>query len=117
MNKREVGGKYEQMAAKYLQEQGAQLIECNFHSRRGEIDLVMRQGGYLVFVEVKYRKSDAAGNPAEAVTPLKQARICQTAQYYLYTRHIPQDTPVRYDVVAICGEQIAWYRNAFEHVI
>lgn len=116
MNKREVGESYEQLAARFLQSQGAQILDCNFHSRRGEIDLIMREGKYLVFVEVKYRRSEKAGNPAEAVTLQKQRRICQTAQYYLYTRKFSQDTPVRYDVVAICGEEITWYRNAFEHV-
>ncbi len=104
------------MAARYLQSQGARIVECNFHSRRGEIDLIMWESGYLVFVEVKYRRSEKAGNPAEAVTLQKQRRICQTAQYYLYTRHIPQNTPVRYDVVAICGDEITWHRNAFEHM-
>lgn len=116
MNKRAVGEDYEQMAAQYLQSRGARIVECNFYSRRGEIDLIMQDGGYLVFVEVKYRKSERNGNPAEAVTWQKQRRICQTAQYYLYSRHIPLDTPVRYDVVAICGEQITWHRNAFEHI-
>ncbi len=116
MNKRAVGENYEQMAARYLQSQGARIVECNFHSRRGEIDLIMWESGYLVFVEVKYRRSEKAGNPAEAVTLQKQRRICQTAQYYLYTRHIPQNTPVRYDVVAICGDEITWHRNAFEHM-
>lgn len=116
MNRRAVGESYEQMAARYLQSQGARIVECNFHSRRGEIDLIMRESGYLVFVEVKYRRSEKAGDPAEAVTLQKQRRICQTAQYYLYTRRIPQNTPVRYDVVAICGDEITWHRNAFEHI-
>ena len=57
MNKRAVGENYEQMAAGYLQIRGARIVDCNFHSRRGEIDLIMWESGYLVFVEVKYRRS------------------------------------------------------------
>ena len=67
MNKRAVGENYEQMAARYLQSQGARIVECNFHSRKGEIDLIMWESGYLVFVEVKYRRDGQTGDPLEAV--------------------------------------------------
>ena len=55
MNKRQLGTVYEQKAAAYLQQQGYEILECNFRCRIGEIDIIAREGEYLCFVEVKYR--------------------------------------------------------------
>ena len=69
MNTRQTGNRYEQMAADYLEKQGMQILERNFRrGRNGEIDIIGREGKYLVFVEVKYRSGDEKGNAAEAVT-------------------------------------------------
>ena len=76
-NKRQVGGIYEQKAADYLSRQGFRIIEHNFYSRFGEIDLIAKDGKYLVFIEVKYRRDSACGTPLEAVTLKKQKRICR----------------------------------------
>lgn len=62
MNKREIGSGYEEMAAAYLIEQGYKIVARNFSGRRGEIDIIARDGEYLVFVEVKYRR-DETGQP------------------------------------------------------
>ena len=67
MNKREIGSGYEEMAAAYLIEQGYKIVARNFSGRRGEIDIIARDGEYLVFVEVKYRRDERQGSPAEAV--------------------------------------------------
>ena len=67
----------------------------------------------LVFSEVKYRKTQKYGDPAEAVTAAKQARIYRTAQWYLQERRIPEGTPVRFDVVSITGDDIRLIPNAF----
>lgn len=112
-NNRRTGSRYESVAADYLVEQGYRILERNFYSRQGEIDLVARDGRYLVFVEVKYRSGTANGSPAEAVGPLKQRRIRGTARYYLYSRGLPEDTPCRFDVVAVTGGQIELIRDAF----
>ena len=75
MNRRETGSRYEKQAAVFLEQKGYEILEMNFRCRRGEIDLVARDGEYLVFVEVKYRADLRCGRPAEAVTPAKIQRI------------------------------------------
>ena len=113
MNTRQTGNVYEQMAADYLEKQGMRILERNFRCRQGEIDLIGMDGQYLVFVEVKYRKTARNGMPAEAVVHIKQQRIRYTAQFYLYSRHYREDMPCRFDVVSILGDQINWIRDAF----
>ena len=110
---RQIGAEKEQLAVAYLQEQGYEIIACNFVCRQGEIDLIARKSPYLIFIEVKYRKSNRFGSAEEAVTMKKQMRIQKAAQYYLYKEKIPQNTPCRFDVVAINQEQIELIENAF----
>ena len=112
LNKRNTGKRYESLAADYLQGQGLTIMERNYQDRTGEIDLIGRDGTFLVFVEVKYRRDMRSGDPAEAVTPRKQQHIRRTAQYYLYS-HRCGDVPCRFDVVSILGEEIRWIRDAF----
>ena len=113
MNRREVGSRYEDTAAAYLINHGYEILCRNFRGRQGEIDLIGRDGRYLVFIEVKYRKNAESGDPAEAVTGLKQERIRYTAQYYLYSHGFGEDTPCRFDVVSILGDEIRLIRDAF----
>ena len=115
MNKRKVGADKESIAAAYLQENGCQIIKQNFRCRQGEIDLIARHKEYLVFAEVKYRKDSAMGSPEEAVGLRKQKTICRVADFYRACFGIGDHTPVRYDVIAICGEEITWIQNAFMH--
>ncbi len=93
------------------------VIERNFHCRAGEIDLIMRDGDCLVFVEVRYRRSDRYGSPAESVAARKQARLLTTAQYYLQTHPAQRERPMRFDVVAVRpspqGLHIEWISDAF----
>lgn len=116
MNKRKTGAEYEQMAASYLEEQGMKIVERNFRNRQGEIDLIGYHNGYLVFVEVKYRSSDGKGSALEAVDLRKMRQICKVADYYRYLHKLGSNTMIRYDVVAIQGEEISWIRNAFPHI-
>ncbi len=111
-NKRSKGKRYEMLAAGYLKGKGVKILEQNYHDRTGEIDLIGRDGDYLVFIEVKYRKNTRQGDPAEAVTAIKQYHIRQTAQYYLYSRRYG-DIPCRFDVVSILGDEICWIKDAF----
>ncbi len=67
MNTRKKGAAYEQTAIEYLQGRGVVILEHNYRNRRGEIDIIGRDGEYTVFCEVKYRRDDAKGDPAEAV--------------------------------------------------
>jgi putative endonuclease len=116
MNTREIGAKYEAKAAEWLERQGVKIVARNFRCRSGEIDLIGNHQGYLVFIEVKYRRSAKAGDPAEAVTATKQKKICRVADNYRNYKRINDDCPVRYDVIAIYDEDITWYQNAFDHV-
>ena len=113
MNKRQTGSAYEQTAAAFLTGEGYRILEKNYRCRAGEIDLIAKNDGYLVFVEVKYRRDDRKGEPQEAVTPLKQQRIMRTAQYYMVEQNRPEDTPCRFDVIAVFGEEIRHFVNAF----
>lgn len=116
MNKRKIGAKKEKLAAEYLTKCGMRITDRNFRCRQGEIDLIGYHEGYLVFAEVKYRRTYESGSALEAVSFQKQQRICKTADYYRYLHRYTCDTPVRYDVIAIQGEEICWIRNAFVHV-
>lgn len=116
MNKRKVGTDKEQLATAYLEEQGMKIVEHNFRNRQGEIDIIARHGNYLVFVEVKYRSSNSKGSALEAVDYRKQRQICKVADYYRYLHRLGMNTMIRYDVVAIQGEEIVWIPNAFPHI-
>ena len=115
INKRKTGSRYEDQAAAFLEKQGLLVMERNFRCKSGEIDLIARDGKYLVFVEVKYRSGTAKGNAAEAVTISKQRKICSVADYYRCLHNYNDNTWVRYDVVAIQGEALHWIPNAFPH--
>jgi len=115
MNKRELGTKYEIVAAKYLQKMGYEILERNFRCRQGEIDIIAHDGQYLVFVEVKYRTDQSKGSAAMAVSHKKQQSISRVAAFYLLKNQLSDDTPCRFDVVAIDGEEIQIYKNAFDY--
>lgn len=116
MNNRKTGSVAELRAVTYLSEKGVRIIEKNYRNRHGEIDLIGYHEGYLVFFEVKYRKNNKKGTPESAVGYYKQLQICRVAAFYRCMHRISLDMPVRYDVVAIEGNEIRWYQNAFEHI-
>jgi putative endonuclease len=108
------GSAAEEQAMRHLQRQGLRLIQRNFSTRGGEIDLIMQEGNILVFVEVRYRQSHHFGSAVESVTPDKQQRLITAASRYLQ-QHKP-DLPCRFDVVGISGsrqERIEWVKDAF----
>lgn len=113
MNKRQLGSEKEALAARYLQDRGYEVVEQNYYCPAGEIDLIAKDGIYLVFIEVKYRKDSRYGMPEESVTPKKRRIIYRTAQYYMNERHTGENRPCRFDVVAILGDQITLISNAF----
>ena len=113
MNKTETGQKYEERAAAYLKEKGFIILERNFRCRQGEADIIGLYNRCLVFVEVKYRKNTSLGTPEEAVGIAKQLKICMVSDYYRFTHPLYADKQVRYDVIAICADEITWYQNAF----
>ena len=98
-NSNTLGAWGEEKAARFLTERGYTVLERNFHSRYGEIDLIAEDGEFLVFVEVKLRASVSHGLPEETVTPRKQEKLRLTAETYLQT-HETNKQP-RFDVVEI----------------
>lgn len=116
MNTRQKGTEKEQLAADYLKTNGMRIVERNFRGRQGEIDIIGYHEDYLVFVEVKYRKGNSKGSAEAAVDLRKQKQICKVADYYRYLHQLGMNTKVRYDVLAIQGEEIRWIRNAFPHI-
>ena len=115
LNLRKQGTACEQTAAAYLETQGYRILEKNFYSRYGEIDLIADDTGVLVFNEVKYRTDTAVWSPEEAVDRRKQRKICKTADYYRLRHQIAEDTPCRFDVIAITPEHIVLYQDAFPY--
>lgn len=116
MNNREKGAQKEEQVCAYLIFEGVRITERNFRCRQGEIDIIGYDGEYLVFFEVKYRSSCGRGSAAEAVGYAKQRRICRVADYYRVIHHCGENTPIRFDVVAIDGDRLSWIKNAFYYV-
>ena len=106
------GSDTEQLACEHLQANGLRLLQRNYRLKMGEIDLIMRDGVTIVFVEVRYRKTQRYGGALHSIDPRKQARIIRTAQYYLQY-HAP-NALARFDVVAVEGQQLHWIKNAFD---
>jgi uncharacterized protein (TIGR00252 family) len=98
--RRQLGDHGEDLAAAALRQQGYKILERNYVTAMGEIDLIARQGKVLVVVEVKTRKSIRFGSPQEAVSVTKQARLRRLADYYLKAKGLT-GSPVRFDVVAV----------------
>lgn len=113
---RKTGFEKEEIVATYLSENGFRIVERNFYSKVGEIDIIGYDGEYLVFVEVKYRSGKSLENPLAAVGMSKMRKICRTADFYRYRNKIAPDTPIRYDVVGMWDEKIEWIKNAFPHI-
>lgn len=116
MNKREIGVAFEQKAIEYLEKNQVRILERNFRCRQGEIDIIGKHKEYVVFFEVKYRKDNQKGSPQEAVNLSKQKKICKVADYYRMIHKMGEFTAIRYDVIAICGEEVTWIQNAFSHI-
>lgn len=115
MNTRAVGTAYERRAAEYLQKQGYQILDFNYRCKAGEIDLVALQGGYLVFIEVKYRCGRGKGSGLDAVDYRKQQRILRAARWYMMENRIGQESPCRFDVVSFQGDMVTLIQDAFQY--
>ena len=114
-NSREKGQYYELQAQKYLEEQGLIAIERNYNSPYGELDVIMRDGDTLVFVEVKFRSSHIKGGALHALGKQKQQRLKRTIYHYLAFKKLSNQA-LRIDFVAITGEvpqQLNWIKNVF----
>lgn len=117
-NKQQTGQTAESKACDHLQQHGLQLIERNYHCRQGEIDLIMSDGSYTVFVEVRYRRNSNFGSAAESVDQRKQRKIISTASHYLQQHSKLAQQPARFDVVSMSPQgketNIDWIQDAFQ---
>jgi putative endonuclease len=107
------GNAAEQLAATFLQQKGLTLLEKNFRCKHGEIDLIMRDGKTLVFVEVRLRSNPNFGSAATSIDQSKQGKLTRTAEYYL---QIHGDSACRFDAVlmqSIDINAVEWIKNAF----
>lgn len=114
---KEAGAVWEQRAARFLQRAGLTLIERNYRCRLGEIDLIMRDGDALVFVEVRYRQRLGFGSGAQSVGPDKQRRLASAARHFLGRYARWSSHPCRFDVVSIEGRLFPsydWIKDAFQ---
>ena len=119
------GKRAEKLARTYLRQQGLRLIQANYPSRWGEIDLIMQeqsqQSNHMVFIEVRYRRQNQYGQAVYSITPSKQHRIKKTAQIYQQNNPLTLGQTCRFDVVLLSGElkqvkntDIQWIKNAFQ---
>ena len=108
----------EDLAARFLEQQGLRLLTRNYRCRGGEIDLVCRSGKVLVFVEVRLRGNAAFGGAAASITPTKQRRLILAARHFLNV-HSANDCDCRFDCILFDGpdslsqKRIEWIRDAF----
>ncbi len=110
-----LGAQAEGLALRYLISQGLTSVARNFHRRGGEIDLIMLDGGCLVFVEVRYRSNSRFSSPLYTVDIHKQRRIVRAAALFVASQtHFAQHT-MRFDVVAVEGAEpiFNWLKDAF----
>ena len=114
-NKRQVGTEKEKLAGAYLEKNGYEIIEYNFRCRQGEIDIIAKDGEYIVFCEVKYRSGTKSGTPFDAVDYKKQMKISRCALFYI-TKQKLADIPCRFDVVSVTDSEIKVLKNAFDYV-
>jgi len=109
------GKRGEDLAAHFLQKQNYDIIERNFYSRFGEIDIIVGKGDFIVFVEVKYRKNDSHSAPSMAVNFRKQEKMKKTALHYIGQNEIT-DKDFRFDIIEITGTRefkVNHIENAF----
>lgn len=109
-----LGSEAEQIAATYLQQKGLILLETNYRCRFGEVDLIMRDGNTLAFVEVRLRSNASFGGAGTSITGAKQQKLARTAEHYLQKHGM---TSCRFDAILMSKpsiDNIEWIKNAFD---
>ena len=111
------GDDVESSSLNYLRANGLKLVEKNYRTTYGEIDLIMMDKQDLVFVEVRYRKNNLFGGAKQSINPKKQIKIRRTAETFLQKNDAMDFDGCRFDVVAVCGQppnyNIDWISDAF----
>ncbi|MDR2426402.1 MAG: YraN family protein [Endomicrobium sp.] len=109
---RTVGFEKEKEAIKFLQKRGYKIIGTNYVTIFGEIDIIAKNKGNIVFIEVKYRKNLSGGTPQEAVTKSKRKKIIKSAVLYVKQNGL-KDSNIRFDVVSINDDKFEIIESAF----
>lgn len=113
MKSTDIGKKFEDKAVNFLENLGYRILDRNFRTRRGEIDIIALDGKTLVFVEVRFRKDSSFGTPQETVNKAKIKKIISAANRYISMKNLDfQD--IRFDVIAIDLKGINHIKNAFD---
>ncbi len=108
---KKLGEKGERRAVRYLKRKGYKILERNYRSPFGEVDVIAKRGEYIAFCEVKTRLSDDFGSPREAVDEARRRRYRLAAE--LYARKDYYDCVVRFDVIEVCKDGLNHIENAF----
>ena len=107
------GAQFESLAQHFLECQGYRLLKRNFLSFGGEIDLIMRNDHTLIFVEVRDRRHNDYGSALDSIDVKKQQRIERTVEHFLKRHCQYRHLAYRIDAIAIDGNSLQWYHNAF----
>ncbi len=103
----------ENRACSFLRDHGLQLLHSNYRCPFGEIDLIMQDGEHLVFIEVRYRRSERYGGALASVDRVKQRKLRATAEHFRQSSSGAGRYPCRFDVICIAPERIEWIKDAF----
>jgi putative endonuclease len=114
VNKHAAGLRGQKAAEAFLVQSGYEILHRNYRVRTGEIDLVARHNDYIVFVEVKFRKSTNYGLPRESVGYAKQQKITRTALHFI-AKHKLDNNDFRFDVIEILEQNEKMYANHIQN--
>jgi putative endonuclease len=113
MERQRIGQNAENAAVAFLEAHGLAVLLRNYRGKVGELDIVARDAQTLVIVEVRTRASDRFGGAAASIDSRKQTKIRKAAALLIHARKDLATLPVRFDVIAMKGEQIEWIKQAF----
>lgn len=112
----EIGKIGEELAVKYLQEKGYEIIERNFECKQGEIDIIAKDKEEYVFIEVKTRSNENYGKPKEAVDKIKKKHLYRSTEFYIYIHNL-EKAPIRIDVIEIYKKKEKYILNHIKQAI
>lgn len=110
VNTREIGNKYEDKSVETLEKEAYKILERNYQNRFGEIDIIAEKNKEIVFVEVKYRKTNKFGYGYEAVDKRKIMKILKLADYYIQSKKY-QNYKIRFDCMSYLGDELDWIKD------
>ncbi len=111
MDNKKKGNLGEEVAKKFLENKGYNILESQYRTKHGEIDIIALDDKNIVFIEVKYRKTNKKGSPLEAINKTKQNKIINSAYQYIIDKNIKNN--IRFDAVGILDNEVTHVINAF----